>query len=244
MINQNDLQKYIKKSPDDSFFSFPFKFLCFFVFFLFANSFTFYIANNSYHFDFSTQAFAETITFSADTMQGSAAEDSEYTLLTGRAVITTESMHIESDSIEMSGKDFRIIKATGNIKGSNTKSKFDFTCDTLTYNRDTEVATLQGNVTMDDSQNDVKASAQLIEYNQKTDIAIMQISTELHQKDNVCTASLAVYRKNNKILELSGNPKIVRGDDTFRAQIITLNIDTEEITLDGKVRGSVTDSKE
>ena len=42
---------------------------------------------------------------------------------------------------------------------------------------------------------------------------------------------------------MSGNPKIVQGKDTFRAQEITLNLESQEITLDGRVRGTVTDSQ-
>ena len=45
------------------------------------------------------------------------------------------------------------------------------------------------------------------------------------------------------MLEMSGNPKIVQGTDTFRAQEITLNLDTQEITLDGRVSGTVTESE-
>ena len=46
------------------------------------------------------------------------------------------------------------------------------------------------------------------------------------------------------MLEMTGNPQVVRGKDTFRAQEITFNLDTEEITLDGRVRGSVTETSE
>ena len=56
--------------------------------------------------------------------------------------------------------------------------------------------------------------------------------------------TLAIYKKTEKLLDLSGNPKIIRDNDTFSAQEITLNMETEEITLDGKVRGSVTEKKE
>jgi lipopolysaccharide export system protein LptA len=44
------------------------------------------------------------------------------------------------------------------------------------------------------------------------------------------------------MLEMSGNPQIKRDTDVFRAREITLNMDTEDITLDGRVRGSVTSS--
>jgi len=49
--------------------------------------------------------------------------------------------------------------------------------------------------------------------------------------------------KKQKLLELSGNAQITQNKDTFRAQHISLNMETQEITLDGNVRGSVTESK-
>ena len=72
------------------------------------------------------------------------------------------------------------------------------------------------------------------------EIAIMQISVYLTQKKNICTSAYAVYKKKEQILEMSGNPKVVQDEDTFRAQTITLNLDTQEITMDGRVKGSVT----
>lgn len=183
---------------------------------------------------------AETITFSADNMAGQTGDDSDYTKMEGNAHVTTDSMEILADLIELKGEDFRYIIATGNIKGSNTKSKLDFTCEKLTYDRETEIATLENSVHLIDTENEVTADAQYIEYNQNTEIAVMQISVNLTQKDNVCTAAYAIYRKKDQMLEMNGNPKVVQGKDTFRAQTITLNLDTQEIALDGRVKGSVT----
>lgn len=45
------------------------------------------------------------------------------------------------------------------------------------------------------------------------------------------------------MLELSGNAQIKQGSDTFRAQEITLNMDSQEITLDGRVKGSIVDER-
>ncbi len=184
--------------------------------------------------------FSETITFSADTMSGQTGDDSDYTKMEGNAKVTTDTMEIEADLIELKGEDFRYIVATGNIKGKNTKSKLDFTCDKLTYDKETKVVTLENTVHLIDIENEVTADAQYIEYNQDTEIAIMQISVNLTQKNNVCTSAYAIYRKKEQMLEMSGNPKVVQDKDTFRAQTITLNLDTQEITLDGRVKGSVT----
>ncbi len=186
---------------------------------------------------------AETIQFSADSMSGKAGSKKDITTLKGNAWIKTETMEIKADTIEMSGEDFRFINATGNVTGVNSESEMDFTCGKMKYDRNTKIANLQDKVHLIDKQNEVNADANLIEYNQNTDIAIMQISVKIIQKENTCTSAYAIYRKKNQTLEMSGNPKIVQGEDTFRAQEILLNLDTQEIILDGRVSGKVTDTK-
>ena len=187
--------------------------------------------------------FGEIITFSAGNMKGTIGSSSDTTELSENAYILTESMEISADSIKMSGENFRYIEATGSIKGKNIESKMEFTCESLKYDRETKIAELKNNVTLTDTENDVQAKAQVIEYNQETETAVMQINIELKQKENICSGAYAVYRKNEQLLDLSGNAQIKQKSDTFRAQQITLNMDSQEIILDGKVKGSVTDNK-
>ncbi|AEE16313.1 LptA/OstA family protein [Treponema brennaborense] len=188
-------------------------------------------------------AAAEKIDFSADSMSGSIGENADYTKLTGHARIKTESLEISADSIELSGKNFRYIVASGTVDGTHSADGLAFSCGSLRYDRERKVSVFSENVHLVDSQNGVEADAQRIEYNEETGVAVMQIAVKLVQKENVCTAAFAVYRKKQQLLELSGSPQIVRGKDTFRAQEITLNLETDEITLDGRVRGTVTDSE-
>ena len=188
-------------------------------------------------------SFAEKITFSAGSMSGQAGDSSATTTLTGGAFVQTSSIEISADSIELSGDDYRFIKATGNISGKNLETKMEFTCDSMSYDRNTKVAQLEGNVKLVDTENDVNANAQLIEYNQNTNIAVLQIGITLTQKKNVCTGAYAVYQKNEQMLEISGNAQVKQEDDVFRAQQITLNLDTQNITLSGNVKGSVTETK-
>ncbi len=191
---------------------------------------------------FSSCLYAEKIVFSAGNMSGQAGDSSATTTLSGGAFIQTSSIEISADSIELSGDDYRFIKAEGNIKGKNLETNMEFTCDSMNYDRQTKVAQLQGNVHLIDSENDVKADAQIIEYDQNTNIAVLQVGINLTQKNNVCTGAYAVYQKNEQLLEISGNAQVKQGSDTFRAQQITLNLETQKITLSGNVKGSVTDS--
>ena len=178
-------------------------------------------------------------------MQGSMASSKNsskknYTILSGNATVKTSTMEIQADTIELSGEDFNHIKATGNIKGTNTESELSFTAQEMEYNQDTKIVILTGDVELKDEKNNVTAKAQSIEYDQNTDVAVMQIDVELTQKQNVCKAAYSIYRKKEQTLELSGNAIVRQKDDMFRAQSITFNMETEEIQMDGNIRGTVT----
>ena len=186
--------------------------------------------------------FAEKISFSADSMSGQAGNSSSDTKLVGNAYILTETMEISADLIELSGEDYKNIKAQGNVNGKNLETKMEFKCNELDFDRITKLARLAGDVNLVDSENEVTAKAQIIEYNQDTDVAILQIQVNLTQKDNICSGAYAVYLKKEKMLDISGNAQVKQKSDTFRAQQISLNLDTQAITLAGNVRGSVVDS--
>ena len=192
-------------------------------------------------FFFSESVFAEKISFSARAMSGRAGSKEDTTELSGNASVITESIEVKADSIQLSGKEFRYVSASGKISGIHKESNLEFSADKLKYDRETKIVMLSGNVNLVDLDNDVKAAAQIIEYNSENDIAVLQIDVRLEQKKNVCTSAYAIYRKNEQMLELNGSAKVVQDDDTFSAQAITFNMDTEEISMEGNVRGSVTD---
>lgn len=186
---------------------------------------------------------AEKIIFSANRMTGQAGNTNTTTTLSGNAYIKTETMEIHADDLELSGDNYRYIKASGNISGKNLESHMEFTCESLEYDRTTKIALLKGNVKLDDKDNDVRAEAQIIEYDQELEIAVLQVQIKLTQKDNICSGSYAVYYKSTQLLEISGNAQVKQKDDMFRAQNITLDMNTQDITLGGNVKGKVTDTK-
>lgn len=188
--------------------------------------------------------YSEKITFHSDAMQGKTGSKSDDTKLIGNAFVKTETMEIKAENITLSGKDFRYILAEGAVEGINTEDEMTYSCGTLKYDRETKIAFLEDSVHMIDKKNNVEAFAQIIEYNQNTGISLLQINVKIIRKDDICTSAHAIYRKKEQTLNMSGNPKIQQKDDTFRAQEIALDLNTDEITLDGRVRGTVIDKKE
>lgn len=186
---------------------------------------------------------AETIKFSADSMSGTAGSKSSVTILKGNAKVTTQNMQISADSIEISGDNFRLIKAEGSVEGRNTETNMDFSCGNMLYDRNTKIARLENSVKLTDIENGLTAQAQIIEYSETAETAVMQIQVNITQKDNVCTCAHAIYKKREQLLDMSGNPSVVQKGDTFRAQNITLNLQSQEIQLSGRVKGSVSSSQ-
>ena len=135
----------------------------------------------------------EVIDFKADKMSGYSNKESEYSKLMGNAEIKTESMEIRADTIELTGKNFRYIKATGNVQGNQAEDNLEFACKELTYDRAEKIALFKGDVVLVDGENEVTAKAQRIEYNENTGVAIMQIAVELTKKDSISTGAFALY---------------------------------------------------
>ena len=188
--------------------------------------------------------FAEKIRFTADSMSGQAGNSSTTTTMNGNASVNTESIEIKADMLQLSGEDYRNISAEGNVKGKNLETNMEFSCESLSYDRITKQIILKGNVSLIDIDNEVECGAQIIEYDQEKDVAIMQIQISLTQKDNVSSGSYAVYYKERQVLEISGNAQVKQKSDTFRAQFITLDLETQDITLGGNVKGTVTSTKD
>ena len=193
---------------------------------------------------FSQETSQEIIEFSAKKMSGSMKQNQDYTTLSGGATIKTASMEIQADTIELYGTDFRFIKAEGSVRGVQQEEGLEFSCTTMEYDREEKIALFSGNVVLQDKENEVVAKAKRIEYRELSAIAIMQVAVELTKDESLCTCAFALYRKDEKLLEMTGNPQVVQGNDSFRAQEIVFNLDTEEITLEGGVKGKVTETGE
>jgi lipopolysaccharide export system protein LptA len=102
-----------------------------------------------------------------------------------------------------------------------------------------KIARLEGNSTLEDRKNEIVARARFIEYNDEQEIAMLQISVRLFKDNLVCRSEYAVYRRNEKTLVLSGFPVVFKKDDEFRADRIHVDLDTDDVIMEGDVRGSI-----
>jgi len=183
--------------------------------------------------------YADVFTFKADHMSGSRASGKEILVLMGNAEVHSNTILLRASRIEIQGKDNEFIDCSGTVWGFEEEKNILFQSDRLRYDRKLKIARLEGNATLEDRQNEVVAKGRFIEYNDKTEIAVFQVAVRLFKENIVCRSEYAIYRRKEKLLDLSGFPVVFKKKDEFRAERIRVDLDTEDVTMEGTVSGSV-----
>jgi lipopolysaccharide export system protein LptA len=182
---------------------------------------------------------ANTFSFRADSMSGGRATGREITVLTGNAEVLSDNFLLRADRIEIHGNDNRFVVGIGNVEGHELEKDIFFRTDRLSYDRTLRTARLEGNSTLEDRQNQVIARARFIEYDDINETAVLQISVRLFNDDLVSRAEFAVYNRIEQTLLLSGFPVVHKSDDEFRADRIMVDLNTNDIVMEGDVRGAI-----
>ncbi len=180
-----------------------------------------------------------TITFSADTVKASIAENKKTTNLIGNAKVKVGNLQIFSDRIEIFGKDYRFVNATGSVHGEDVENGYSFKADFIEFDRKTDIVLMFGKIELNDTKNKVTINGENVEYKKKSEIMIMRFNAKISKNDIECNSMFALYDRKESRLELTGNPLVKKGDDEFKATKISINLETEDISLDGRVSGSV-----
>ena len=182
---------------------------------------------------------ASTFSFMADRVSDTRALGRDVMILAGNAEVQADNMILRANRIEVSGDDNQFIDAIGGVWGMETEMNIIFRADRIRYDRNRKIARLEGNATLEDRDNEVVVMGNIIEFDEETEITVVQISVRLFQNDLVARAQNAVYRRGDQTLDLSGFPVVFRGDDEFRADRIRVDLETNDVTMEGAVTGTI-----
>ncbi len=182
---------------------------------------------------------AEDFSFSADSMTGAMTKGRERAVLVGNALVVSGAMRISADRIELYGDDFRFADCTGHVSVLDEERGLRLSTDRLVYDRRDKVSRLTGPSVMEDNSNKVVIKADYIENDDVRKIAIVQVNVRILKDKLSCHAEFARYDRAARTLELSGSPTVTRDADRYRAAIILVNLDTEDIDMVGSVSGTV-----
>ncbi len=181
----------------------------------------------------------DSISFHADSMQAELAKGKERTVLTGNASLTSEDLVIRADVIELYGEDFIFAQCSGNVMVANEKKGWEIVSDRLHYNRRDKITRIEGNAVMEDKENEVVLKGGIIENRDQENLILVQIGVRILKKDLVCRSQMARYFRDEKTLELSGMPFVLYKEDEYRATKIYVDLETDEVQMEGDVRAEV-----
>ena len=182
---------------------------------------------------------ADTFSFRADRMSGTRALGREITILSGNAEVRSDNLILRANRIEIQGDDNQFIDCIGEVWGMEEEKEIIFQTDRLRYDRSRKIARLEGNSTLEDKKNELVAKGSFIEYDDQAEVTVFQISVRLFKDDMVCRAEYAVYRRGEQLLDLSGFPVVYKKDDEFRADRIRVDLNTDDVTMEGAVSGTI-----
>ena len=187
-----------------------------------------------------SNCFPDTFTFRADRMMGTRASGREITVLVGSAEVRSDNLMLWADRIEIHGNNNEMIDCFGNVRGFDEDKNIYFETDRLRYDRTLKIARLEGNSTLEDRDNEIVAKGRFIEYDDESEIAVLQIAVRLFKDNMVCRSEFAVYRRDEQILTLTGFPVVFKDEDEFRAERIRVDLETDDVFMEGNVQGSIT----
>jgi lipopolysaccharide export system protein LptA len=181
---------------------------------------------------------AETFTYSGDSVRATLAKGSERAVLTGHAKVRSDDVLISADEIQLLGADFTVAIATGLVRVVDARRGIDLTASDLWYDRKAKIARIRGSAEMVDLENEIVVKGGYLEDRDSEGLTIIQIGVRIFRNNMVCRSEFAKYWRDKKILELTGMPWVSRDGDEYRASKITINLDTDEIVLEGSVTGT------
>jgi len=182
---------------------------------------------------------ADTFSFSGDRTEVSLAEGRERTMLEGNARVVSNAITLEAGEIVLSGNDFRYAELRSSVRITDTDRELVITAEDVSFDRTTENSQARSAVTVEDNGNDLLLKGGYLETQEGGDLLFVQSSVRVLRDDLTARAQFLRYRRGDEVLELSGFPVVYWKGDEYRAGRIILNLETEEIELQGRVRGEI-----
>lgn len=186
----------------------------------------------------------DTIEFFADSVSSSAAKGKERTSLDGNVSVTVSDRVISADTLEILGSDRSLLTGVGSISIVDEKDGLIINGEEFSYDRNRKIMKIRGGITTEDRKNDVLIRCGYIEYREETNRLLMQLNVRIFNKDIVTRSDFADYFRDDEVVQLTGGPSAYKGDDYYKASVISINLDTQTITLENRVTGEIITEEE
>ena len=185
----------------------------------------------------STLLFADNITFSGGSSSVVLRDGRENVVLSEGASVAVGSMEIQADTITLSGDDWRYVTCTGNASVIDPERGISIRTASIWYDRSEERILISSWFEVDDTENEVTATGASLEYLMNDER--LQLDKDVSLLKNTedsgimrCSAESVIFARTSNTLELRGSATVDWDGDRYEAEVISVDLDTDSISLD------------
>lgn len=186
---------------------------------------------------------ADSIEFSGGESSVVLRDGRESVVLSGSASVRVGSMEIGADRITLSGDGWRFVECSGRASIDDAERGISILTSSIWYDRTEERILISSWFEIDDTENEVTATGASLEYllddemlRLDKDIALLKSTDDGMMR---CSAESVVYSRGGNTLQLRGSASVDWNGDRYEAEVISVDLDTDSIVLDGRIRGSI-----
>ena len=187
--------------------------------------------------------FSAPVTFSGGYSKVSLKEGRRSVSLTGGATVSAEGMVITADSVTLTGDDYDVVECTGTIEIKDEEKGLSIKTTALYYDRTAERLLISAWCEVSDSVNELEAGAGAVSYDLRNEVLSLEMAARLMKATDSgllsARAERITFDRGAGTLTLQGNAEVEWNRNSYRAKLITINLTTEEIRLEGRIEGEV-----
>lgn len=184
---------------------------------------------------------ASEITFSGGYTRIDMQQGKRRVILSGGAHVSTGTVELVSDSIELYGENYRFVTCNGNVSATETARGISFTTPALVYDRTDATVRSDGWIEIQDTRNEVALSGAWFEYDMNRRFMKLQMMAKILKITDdglmVCRADSIEYDGEANTVTLKGNATVNWNNDTYKAAMIIVDLNTNGISLYGTISG-------
>ena len=185
----------------------------------------------------------DSISFSGGTSSIVLREGKEEVLLSDGADVSVGSMQIHADEIRLYGDSWRYVDCTGNTSVRDEERGITIMTSSIWYDRIDERILISSWFEVDDTENEVSATGASLEY--RLDDERLQLDKNVNLLKTTdsgimrCQAESVIFSRSENTLSLRGNARVIWDGDEYGAEVVTVDLDTDEINLEGRITGNI-----
>ncbi len=185
----------------------------------------------------------ESIVFSGGTSSIVLREGREEVVLSSGAEVQVGSMTIRADRISLYGDNWRYVDCEGNASVLDPERGISIRTSDIWYDRTEERILISSWYEVDDTVNEVTAMGASLEYRLSDEMLRLDKNVSLLKSTDTgimrCQAESVIFSRDENMLSLRGNASVDWDGDRYGAQVVTVDLDTDEITLEGGISGNI-----